>query len=265
MLAHRLIARLDIKGPSVVKGVQMEGLRVMGKPEELVVNYCNEADELLYIDTVASLYGRNQLGNLLEKSTHHAFVPVTVGGGINSVDEGRRLFDAGADKIAVNTQAIKRPMLIREFADSYGSQAVTVSIQAKRQGASWEAYTDCGRERSGKDAIAWAHEACALGAGELLVTSIDRDGTRQGFDLDLMRHFVDMPVPVIASGGMGALRHLKELFDLGITAAAFASVLHYGKITLREMRNVLGKDYPIRQLAEGDLCHWQRQAGGSKA
>src|SRR3990167_6351053 len=183
----RLIARLDIKGASVVKGVQMEGLRVVGKPEEMAKRYAEAgADEILYIDTVASLYGRNQLEALLEKTCEEVFVPITVGGGIKSVADARRLFNAGADKIAINTAALKRPDLINEMADKYGSQAVGVSIEAKRVSGGWECYTDNGRERTGVDAVVWADRSVSNGAGELLLTSVDRDGTRRGFDTELV-------------------------------------------------------------------------------
>ena len=250
MLCHRLIARLDVKGANVVKGIHMEGLRVMGKPAEFATRYAEDgADELLFIDTVASLYGRNQLSGLLSETCEHVFVPITVGGGITSVEEARRLFNSGADKIAINTGAIKRPVLIRELAGIYGSQAVAVSIQAKRTPQGYEAYTDCGREKSGRDAIAWAHEAVALGAGEILITSIDRDGTRKGFDIELCKALAPLPVPVVACGGMGTVYHLKEVFDTGLTAAAFASVLHYGKFSMEEIKDVLRKDgYPIRAV-----------------
>jgi cyclase len=177
----RIIARLDIKGPNVVKGIHMEGLRVIGKPEELANAYAEAgADELLYIDTVASLYGRNQLAALLSRTVEDVFIPITVGGGVKSRADVKRLLDAGADKVAINTAAIRDPALIRECADHYGAQAVVVSIEAKRQPlGGWECYTDNGREKTGKDVLLWAEEAISLGAGEILLTSIDQEGTRQ--------------------------------------------------------------------------------------
>ena len=267
MLCHRLIARLDIKGPSVVKGIHMEGLRVMGKPAEMATRYADDgADELLYIDTVASLYGRNQLESLLRTTSEKVFIPITVGGGINDLEDARRLFNSGADKIAINTGAIKKPELVDAIAGTYGSQAVVISIQAKRTATGWEAYTDCGREKTGKDAIAWAHEAVRLGAGEILATSIDRDGTRRGYDIDLCEALADLPVPVVACGGMGHTMHLKEVFETGITAAAFASVLHYGKYTMKEIKDVLSRErWPIRQPAEIDLPYRRSLAGSGKA
>ena len=238
----RLIARLDIKGRNVVKGICFEGLRVVGDPAEMAQRYAEDgADEILYIDTVASLYGRNQLEALLEKTVESVFVPVTVGGGIASVSDARRLFNAGADKIAVNTAALKRPALINEMAEHFGSQAVVVSIEAKRvngTGSGWECYTDNGRNTSGIGVVSWAAEAVARGAGELLVTSIDRDGTRRGFDTDLVAQIAPhVPVPVTASGGMGTLEHLKDVLVRGkADAVAVASALHYGKVTFQEMR-----------------------------
>ena len=235
----RLIARLDIKGKNVVKGVQMEGLRVVGNPKEMATRYANEGiDEILYIDTVASLYGRNQLEALLEETCQDVFVPITVGGGIQSGSDARRLFNAGADKIAVNTAALKRPDLINELADSIGSQGVVVSIEAKRINGSWECYMDNGRNRTGAQAIFWSMEAIRRGAGELLITSIDRDGTRRGFDVDLIAAIApNVPVPVTASGGCGSLEHLRDVLVRGkADAVAVASALHYGKLGFEQMR-----------------------------
>src|SRR3990167_5225008 len=236
----RLIARLDIKGASVVKGVQMEGLRVVGKPEEMAKRYAEAgADEILYIDTVASLYGRNQLEALLEKTCEEVFVPITVGGGIKSVADARRLFNAGADKIAINTAALKRPDLINEMADKYGSQAVVVSIEAKRVSGGWECYTDNGRNRTGVEVIRWAESVVANGGGEILLTSVDRDGTAKGCDVELVAAIAPhVPVPVTASGGCGGLGHLKAVLAAGADAVAVGSALHYGKVTFEEMRAV---------------------------
>jgi cyclase len=243
----RIIARLDIKGPNVVKGVQMEGLRVVGKPDELARRYAEEgADELLYIDTVASLYGRNQLSSLLERTVENVFVPITVGGGIKSRADVKRLLDAGADKVAINTAAIRDPSLIRECADHYGSQAIVVSIEAKRKHGemAWECFTDCGREKGGKDVVLWAQEAVSLGAGEILLTSVDQDGTRKGFDLDLIRAVGrDCPVPLTACGGLGSVSHGLRALEAGADAVACASVLHYGRLTIGEIRNGLTKSH----------------------
>jgi len=222
----------------------MEGLRVVGKPEELAEKYAQEADELLYIDTVASLYGRNQLEGLLERTTDNVFIPITVGGGIRSVADVRRLLNAGADKIAVNTAAIRRPALINEIAGRYGNQCVVVSIEAKRTKDGWEAYTDNGRERTGIDAIEWAEESVRRGAGEILITSIDQDGTRKGFDLDTYRHLTDrLEVPVTACGGMGTLEHARQAVECA-DALAMASVLHYNILTIGEIREHIEKQLP---------------------
>ena len=254
MLATRLIARLDIKGPNVVKGVRMEGLRVIGNPIELARKYAEEgAHELLYIDTVASLYGRNQLASLVMETSESVFIPITVGGGIKGREDVRGLLVAGADKISLNTYALSRPSLVRELHDELGAQAITVSIQAKKTPQGWEAYTEGGRQRTGKDAIQWAEEAVRLGAGELLITSIDQDGTMKGFDLDLIRA-IQVPVPVVACGGLGSVEHMHEALDAGADAIACASALHYGKVTLKELedalstRNILERQNSIRGI-----------------
>ena len=237
----RLIARLDIKGQNVVKGVQMEGLRVVGKPEVLAKKYAEEgADELIYLDIVASLYGRNQLGPLLERTTQDVFIPVTVGGGIKSRADVKRLLDAGADSVAVNTAAIRNPSLIKELSEYYGSQAVVVSIEAKKCDADWICLTDCGREKSGKYARQWAEEAVQLGAGEILLTSVDNDGTQKGFDLDLVKSLAHLPVPVVAAGGCGTTFHVEQAISSGADAVAIGSALHYGRISFPEMRQSLG-------------------------
>lgn len=238
----RLIAKLEIKGHNVIKGVQMEGLRIVGQPKALAEQYAQDADEILYIDTVATLYGRNQLGALLEETTEKVFVPITVGGGIREISEVQRLLNSGADKVAINSAAIRSPRLVRDIAERYGSQCVVVSIEAKKRAdGGWEAYTDNGRERSGKDAIAWAFEAVELGAGELLITSIDRDGTRKGFDVDLIKQIAPhVPVPVVACGGMGCLQHLRQVLSEGkADAVAMASVLHYGEHSVGALRKSL--------------------------
>lgn len=257
----RLIARLDIKGPNVVKGIHLEGLRVVGKPEELAPKYAEEgADELLYVDIVASLYGRNQLASLLDRTTREVFVPVTVAGGIGSLAEVQRVLDAGADKVAINTAAIRHPDLIDDIACRYGSQAITVSIEAKRNSHGWEAYTDNGREKSGRDACAWAREAVERGAGEILLTSIDCEGTRKGFDVALVKTLAPaLSVPVIACGGMGAPEHLWEVLHEGkADAVAMASVLHYNQHTIGELRN--GLAHQRKLSAQGN-----REAGRAAA
>jgi cyclase len=236
----RLIARLDIKGPNLIKGVHLEGLRVIGDPQQYARRYYEQgADELLYIDIVASLYGRSKLTDIVRRAAHDVFVPLTVGGGIRSVDDVGDLLRAGADKVAINTAAVRRPELITEVARRYGSQCMVLSIEAKQQQPdSWEVYTDCGRERSGVDAIEWARRGVALGAGEILVTSIDREGTRKGLDVQLTRAITEaVPVPVIASGGYGSPAHLAEIVQQGgANAVAFADALHYGRTDIPSLR-----------------------------
>lgn len=253
----RLIARLDIKGPNVVKGIRMEGLRVIGSPQALAEKYAMAgADELLYIDQVASLYGRNQLEELLERTTERVFIPVTVGGGISSLADVRRLLNAGADKVAINTAAIRRPDLINEIADRYGNQCVVVSIEAKRTASGWECYTDCGRERTGISAPEWAAGAVLRGAGEILLTAIDRDGTMKGMDCELMATLKDLPVPVVACGGLGTVAHAKEVLRAGADAVAMASALHYGKVDIERMRD---------ELTQGNLPDQGTETGRAKA
>ena len=227
----RIIPRLDIKWPNLVKGVQMEGVRVLGRPEDFARRYYLQgADELLYLDAVASLYGRNSLLDLILRTSREVFVPLTVGGGLRSVEDMRAVLAAGADKVAINTAALKRPELIREAANRFGSSAVVVSIEAKRRpDGSYEAYCDNGRERTGREVVAWACAAAEAGAGELLLTSVDREGTGRGFDLELVRRVAEaVPIPVVASGGAGTSEHVAEVIEQGLAdAVAVASLLHY--------------------------------------
>jgi cyclase len=246
----RLIARLDVKGPNLIKGVQLEGLRVIGDPREYARRYYEQgADELVYIDIVASLYGRNNLMDIVRHAARDVFVPMTVGGGIRSSDDVRDLLRAGADKVAINTAAVKRPELITEVSRRFGSQCMVLSIEAKsRGGGRWEVYTDCGRERSGVDAVEWASRGIELGAGEILLTSIDREGTRKGFDTELTRAVASaVSVPVVASGGYGEPRHLAEVVSAGADAVAFADALHYDRTTVSQLREAArARNIPVR-------------------
>jgi imidazole glycerol-phosphate synthase subunit HisF len=230
----RIIPRLDIKGPNLVKGVHFEGLRVLGKPEHFARHYFEQgADELIYMDAVASLYGRNSLGAIIERTSKEIFIPLCVGGGLRSVDDIRAVLRAGADKVSINTAAIARPELIREASRAFGSSTVVVSIEAiRRADGTYEAYTDYGREHSGKEVAAWAVQAVELGAGELVVTSIDREGTGGGYDLALTRRIAELvPVPVIASGGAGSAAHVCEVVQDGLAdAVSLASLLHYNHL-----------------------------------
>jgi len=184
----RIVARLDIKGKKLIKGVRLEGLRVVGDPQEFAIRYYEAgADELIYMDIVASLYGRNSLADIISRAADNVFVPITVGGGIRSVEDAKTMLRSGADKVAINTAAVGRPALITEIARRFGSQATVLSIEAKQVGpGKWEAYTDNGRERTGLDVVAWARRGVEMGAGEILLTAVDREGTRKGFDIDLI-------------------------------------------------------------------------------
>jgi imidazole glycerol-phosphate synthase subunit HisF len=235
----RFVARLDVKAPHLIKGVQLEGLRVVGDPGERARKYYRDGiDEILYMDTVASLYGRNNLTDLLRSTVREIFVPITVGGGIRSVEDARDVLRAGADRVAVNTAAVKRPALLTELARRFGVQCVVLSIEAKRKGASWEAFTDNGREPTGLDAVAWAKRGAELGAGEILLTSVDREGTREGFDIaSLAAVTAAVGVPVIASGGLGRVQDAVEAVRAGgASAVATADCLHFDRIAVGELR-----------------------------
>jgi cyclase len=237
----RIIPRLDIKGPNLIKGVQMEGLRVMGDPQTFAIRYYEAgADELVYMDIVASLYGRNNLSDIIRRAAERVFIPITVGGGIRSVDDARHILRSGADKVAINTAAVARPDLITEVSRRFGSQAMVLSIEAKQVApGKWEAYTDNGRERTGLDVLEWICRGVDLGAGEILLTSVDREGTRKGFDIDLVRQVsAAVPVPVIASGGMGRIEHFIEAATAGCAdAVSMADILHYNRIPLEAIRD----------------------------
>lgn len=237
----RLIARLDIKGPNLIKGVNLEGVRVVGDPQAFARRYYEAGiDELIYMDAVASLYGRNGLDAIVRYTAENVFVPFTVGGGIRTLDDVERMLRSGADKVAINTAAIRRPQLVGEVARRFGSQCMVLSIEAKRTAPGrWEAYTDGGREKTGLDAVTWARRGADLGAGELLVTSVDQEGTRRGFDLKLLRAVAEaVPIPVIASGGMGSAEHLvAAVREGGADAVAMADVLHYGRLSLPAIRD----------------------------
>lgn len=236
----RLIARLDIKGPNLIKGIHLEGLRVMGSPGEHALRYYQQGvDELIYMDCVASLYGRNHLGDIVSSAAKNIFVPMTVGGGIRSVDDATQILRAGADKVAVNTAAVANPQVITEIARRFGSQCMVLSIEAKQVDPErWEVYTDNGRERTGLDVIEWVKRGVAMGAGEILLTSVDREGTRKGFDIALVRAVTsEITVPVIASGGMGKPEDLLEVVrEGGADAVAMADILHYKRAEIGEIR-----------------------------
>ena len=221
----RLIARLDIKGPNLIKGIHLEGLRVVGDPQQYAQDYYQAGvDELIYMDIVASLYGRNNLADIVKRTAENVFVPLTVGGGVRSGDDVRTLLRAGADKVAINTAATRRPELITEVAHKFGSQCMVLSIEAKRSSpGKWEAYIDNGREHTGLDVVEWARRGVELGAGEILLTSVDQEGTRKGFDCHLVEAVSSaVSIPVIASGGMGSSDHLVDAVRAGADAVAMA-------------------------------------------
>ena len=236
----RLIARLDIKGPNLIKGIHLEGLRVIGSPNEHALRYYLQgADELIYMDCVASLYGRNHLGDIVKAAVKDIFVPMTVGGGIRSVDDATAILREGADKVAVNTAAVANPKLITDIAQRFGSQCMVLSIEAKQVAPErWEVYTDNGRERTGLDVIDWAKRGVNMGAGEILLTSVDREGTRKGFDISLIKAVTEeVSVPVIASGGMGTPRDLISVVsEGGADAVAMADILHYNRADIGDIR-----------------------------
>jgi cyclase len=237
----RLIARLDVKGEKLIKGVHLEGLRVIGSPQEYAKKYYEQgADEIIYMDIVASLYGRSNLVDIVRSTAKDIFVPMTVGGGVRTVHDAGCLLRAGADKIAINTAAVNRPEIITEISRKYGSQCMVLSIEAKRKDTKkWEIYTDCGRERTGLDALEWAIRGVSLGAGEILVTSIDQEGTRSGYDNELIEKITSVVnVPVIASGGYGQPEHILDVVQAGADAVAIADALHYDRTNIIQIRKI---------------------------
>ena len=228
----RIIPRLDIKGPNLVKGIQLEGLRVLGRPEVFARRYYETgADELLYMDVVATLYERNSLHDIIERTSREIFIPLTVGGGLRSLDDIHDVLRAGADKVALNTAAIRRPALIDEAARRFGSSTIVISIEAQRRpDGTYEAYTDNGRERTGIDVFDWAKQAADRGAGEIMITSVDGEGTGAGYDVALTRRVSQsVTVPVLACGGAGSPDHVREIITQGrADAVALASLLHGG-------------------------------------
>lgn len=230
----RIIPRLDVKGPNLVKGVHLEGLRVLGHPEIYANRYYQDgADEIIYLDTVASLYGRNTLSEIVSRAAEEIYIPLTVGGGIRSPEDVYNLLRAGADKVAINTAAIKNPRLIKEASQAFGSQCIVLYVEAIRRGYdSYECLTDNARDRTGMDVFEWIKQAVDLGAGEILLTSIDNEGTGKGYDLDLTMTVAQMvDVPVIASGGAGNATHVQKVIEDGkADAICAASMFHYSMV-----------------------------------
>jgi imidazole glycerol-phosphate synthase subunit HisF len=257
----RLIARLDVKAPNLVKGIQLEGLRKMGDPNEFARRYYQQGiDEIFYADIVASLFERNSLLDIIEKTTNDIFVPITVGGGLRSVDDVAAALRVGADKVSINTAAIKDPKIISNVAKQFGSQCMVLSIEAKRNGDHWEAYYDNGREHSHLDVIEWAKKGQELGAGEIFLTSVDMEGTGRGFDVELVKAVTDVvTIPVIASGGMGEVEDLANVVNIGhADAVAMAHTLHYGHHTVNEVRQYcINQNIPVRHVDHAGEDKWQ--------
>jgi cyclase len=248
MLAKRIIPCLDVTAGRVVKGVNFVELRDAGDPVEIAARYNEQgADELTFLDITATSDGRDLILPIIEAVASQVFIPLTVGGGVRTVADVRRLLNAGADKVSFNSAAVATPQIIRAASDKYGAQCIVVAIDAKRRdGAApgWDVYTHGGRRNTGLDVVAWARRMAELGAGEILLTSMDRDGTRSGFDLELTRAVADaVDVPVIASGGVGALEHLSDGIRIGgADAVLAASIFHYGEFSVRDAKQMLARD-----------------------
>jgi cyclase len=258
MLSKRIIPCLDVTGGRVVKGVNFVELRDAGDPVEIAARYNEQgADELTFLDITATSDGRDLILHIIEAVASQVFIPLTVGGGVRSVDDVRRLLNAGADKVSFNSAAVANPQLIRDASGRYGAQCIVVAIDAKRRcgddlaarGSGWDVYTHGGRKNTGLDAVEWAGQMAEHGAGEILLTSMDRDGTKSGFDLALTRAVSDrVAVPVIASGGVGALEHLSEGIRIGgADAVLAASIFHYGEFTVGQAKALMARDgIPVR-------------------
>jgi cyclase len=245
MIKKRIIARLDVKNEHVIKGIHLEGLRKIGDPVELAKKYYEQGvDEIVFMDAVASLYDRNNLLNIIESACKDVFIPITIGGGIRSTKDIELALKSGADKITLNTQAIKNPNFIKEASRIYGSQCIVGSIEAKNMRNTWEAYINNGREQTGINVIDWACKLEDLGIGELIITSIDNEGTKKGFDLQLIDTICQkINVPIIVSGGAGNLIHVKELLKFErVSAVALASILHYEIATIKEIKKAVLED-----------------------
>jgi imidazole glycerol-phosphate synthase subunit HisF len=244
MLARRIIPCLDVDAGRVKKGIRFQELRDAGDPVEVAAAYDRQgADEICFLDITASSDNRNTMVDVVRATAEQVFLPLTVGGGVRSVDDVRKLLLAGADKVGINTAAVNEPELVRRASDAFGAQAIVVAVDARRVpgGESWEVYTHGGRKPTGLDAVAWAVRMAEMGAGEILLTSMDRDGTRDGFDLALTAAVADrVPIPVIASGGVGTLEHLYEGIATGHADAVLAaSIFHFGEFTVGQARDYL--------------------------
>jgi imidazole glycerol-phosphate synthase subunit HisF len=252
MLAKRIIPCLDVTGGRVVKGVNFVALRDAGDPVEIAARYNDQgADELTFLDITATSDGRDMILHIIEAVASQVFIPLTVGGGVRTVDDVRRLLNAGADKVSFNSAAVANPQVIQDASQKYGAQCIVAAIDAKARadGSGWDVYTHGGRQNTGLDAVAWAIDMTHRGAGEILLTSMDRDGTKSGFDLGLTRAVSNaVSVPVIASGGVGTLEHLSEGIRLGgADAVLAASIFHYGEFTVSQAKALMAQQgIPVR-------------------
>lgn len=251
MSKKRIIARLDVKNEFVIKGIHLEGLRKVGNPNELAKKYYESGiDEIIFMDAVAAYYDRNSLSHIIEKACNDVFVPITVGGGIRTIENIQTALNSGADKVVINTQAVKDPSFITHASKVFGSQCIVSSVDAKRIGnRKWEVYVDNGREPTGIDVIEWTKKLEMLGAGEIVLTSIDYEGTKKGFDLELNKAVGEaLSIPVIASGGAGKVSDITELMvESRVDAAAVASLIHYDLATINEVKiGLSAEDIKVR-------------------
>jgi len=241
----RIIVKLDVKPPNVVKPVYFEGLRIIGKPDELAKKYYLQgADEIFYIDIVSSLYQREILYEYIQDTANELFVPFAVGGGVKNINDFSKLFHLGADKVVINTYALQQdPEIINKAAEIFGKQAVLVNIEAKKRGDNWECYSDCGRIQSGTDVFEWIKEVEQRGAGEILFQSVDNDGAQRGFDTDLAKKIVSLVnIPVVIASGAGSLEDIKEVINkANPSGVAISSLLHYDKFTVSDIKDYLRK------------------------
>lgn len=242
----RIIARLDVKNDFVIKGIHLEGLRKVGNPNEMAKKYYTQGvDEIIFMDAVAAYYDRNSLSKIIEMACKDVFVPITVGGGIRKIEDIQTALNAGADKVAINTKAVQTPSFIKEASEVFGSQCIVSSIDAKKNSkGNWEVYIDNGREPTGKDVIEWVKEVESLGAGEIMLTSIDKEGTKKGFDIELNKEVsMVVNIPIISSGGAGNNLHIAEVIEkTNIDAVAIASLFHYNIEQINSLKKYLVND-----------------------
>ena len=243
MNKKRIIARIDVKNEHVIKGIHLEGLRKVGNPNEMAKKYYNEGiDEIIFMDAVAAYYDRNSLTEIINRACENVFVPITVGGGIRKIKDIQIALNAGADKIAINTQAVKDPSFLTRASEIFGSQCIVSSIDAKKISENkWEVYVDNGREPTGMDVVEWAKKVEILGTGEIMLTSIDKEGTKRGFDIELYNAISEVvTIPIICCGGAGKKEHIADVIsNKGVDAVALASILHYNIESINDLKEFL--------------------------